>query len=820
MLMVLLLAQLASASPPPTRFELPNGLRVWIQEDHSRPVALVHVTYHAGSLNEAAGVTGVAHYVEHMVYRATENIRNEDVYGYIDRIGGRYTGGTWPNATRYAETVPSWALESALRVTAERMTRAVFDSLEFERERSNIVTEAHGFADTDPASKMRDAVMMAAFEVHPYRYSSNTWARDNLKLTRAQAYAWYKQHYGPNNAVLVIVGDVNTNEARRLVEKHFAPLARAPGNGRVDILEPPQLAEKRITMRAPADSALLVIAYRVPGTDHPDFPAMVRFNQVFAPRVQAAVGAAHPGVRVETHDSAMAYPHLYRIEAVGERHVDMIAVLATIDRTLSKFWARSVEVMGDTVPMAHAESTARPETQGLGPQRRSNLTRIAESLAAREAPGWEVSSSERDSIAARARRVTPLEFTGFSHTWLVPYQRTVGILSAAGTQRWTEQIDVPAMTTPPAKRQQPEAVPREALQPLKPVAIARTRRTLQNGVSMRAARAPHDGILLRVVVQRRRSSDTLVRTIPLATRDSAMRSAVADLRAMLARSRTAPKDSSTEDRARAIVVAALSPGEDDAVDASAPVSVALVGPLSPDELVALGARHFSALPPRRPFSGRRHENRTDGMMMFAPPASGREKQVEIVFGLPGVHRDHPDRRALELLNYIVGVPYYGGRLGWALTKSGLTYSSSAQTTFGEEGRILFTTTADTRNTMAVMQAIGEVVAGVGARGVERWELEEAQAFMLGRTLLYGAREDSPAAVVAAALTDSDAAAMDLLDLPAVSRAYLAVSHEEINRVARAFYRDNLLVRVAAGAVPETRLRSPFPPGTFAALFEP
>ena len=155
---------------------------MWVQEDHSRPVALVQVAYKVGAINEDPGTTGTAHYVEHMVYRATEHIRNEDVYGYIDRIGGRYTGGTSRDGTTYGETVPSWALEDALRTTAERMGRALFDSLEFERERNNVVTEANGFARQDPLTAYRDAVMLASFEIHPYRYSSNTWARDNLAI--------------------------------------------------------------------------------------------------------------------------------------------------------------------------------------------------------------------------------------------------------------------------------------------------------------------------------------------------------------------------------------------------------------------------------------------------------------------------------------------------------------------------------------------------------------------------------------------------------------------------------------------------------------
>src|SRR5688572_10734776 len=274
-------AQLGAAqTPPPVRSELANGLRVWVQEDHARPVALVQVTYSVGSLHDGPGTTGIAHYVEHMVYRATENIRNEDIYGYIDRIGGRYTGGTWPDVTKYGELVPSWAVESALRVTAERMTRAIFDSLEFERERSNVIAETNGYADQDPTSAFQDAMMQASFELHPYRYNSNTWARDNLVLTRSQAFEWYKRYYGPNNAVLAVVGDVNVDSVRAMVERHFGPLRRAPESGRLTIVEPPQRAEKRIIVTAPKVEKRLEILWRAPPAAHPDYPVLAALHWV------------------------------------------------------------------------------------------------------------------------------------------------------------------------------------------------------------------------------------------------------------------------------------------------------------------------------------------------------------------------------------------------------------------------------------------------------------------------------------------------------------------------------------------------------------
>jgi predicted Zn-dependent peptidase len=196
-----------------------------------------------------------------------------------------------------------------------------------------------------------------------------------------------------------------------------------------------------------------------------------------------------------------------------------------------------------------------------------------------------------------------------------------------------------------------------------------------------------------------------------------------------------------------------------------------------------------------------------------------EPQVTILAGLPGVPRNHPDRRALQLLNYIVGVPSYGGRLGWALTKAGLTYASSATTTAGGlTGFITLSTECDSRNTGSTIQAIREIVEGVGESGVHEWELHQAQSFTLGRMALYGTRDDSGEDALALALLDSETSGDELLDLPAFSRAYLSVTIAQLNAVAKKYYRPEFLKLVAIGAVPSGALEKPFPPGTFRALF--
>ncbi|HEU4996806.1 MAG TPA: insulinase family protein [Gemmatimonadaceae bacterium] len=800
-------ASSATPATPAERFELANGLRVWVQEDHSRPIALVQVTYKAGSINEQSGQTGIAHFVEHMVYRATRNIRNEDVYGYIDRIGGRYTGGTWPEFTRYAETVPSWALESALRVTAERMCCALFDSTEFERERSNVVTEANGFSDTDPASVLRDAVMYASFEAHPYRLNSNTWARDNLVLTRDEAFAWYKAYYGPNNAVLVVAGDVGLEDVRRLVEKHFASIPRAPGRGEVRVVEPPQRVEKRVELTYPGVKQLIEMVYHAPAASHADYPVLAVLSRVLSHRLARALSGVVTKSGIVVADSASEYPFVFRISVTQDSAGDAERTLSTIQSEIGRLGrdGASADEIAAASGVSRPGTVAQASTQSATtPPRRSYLTRIADSLSDREPMPWEVSQELRARIAAAKSRVTSADIRDYASRWLRQSQRTVGILGPGkddfvptwsdGRPLVAERMEIPPLTTPPAKRMRPEPVPTRALEPLAPLPIPRARRVLANGIVVRVARVDGGRFAIHVRADSGARSDS---------------GGHVDLR----REGTSVREASSAARelARRVVDGGLT---------DLPLTMAVVGPSTPDALLEIGAAAFSRLR-----SGKAGENGTasTARALARDTASDAATQVDIVATLPGVPRNHPDRRALELLNYIVGVPSYGGRLGWALSKSGLTYYSAARTTFAaSRGGIAFMTTCDTRNTPATLQAIREVVAGVGAAGVEEWELREAQAFTLGRTLLYGARDDSEPDVIAGALLDSEysSGGLDLLDLPALSRAYQSVTADEINRVARKYYRPELLQIETIGAVPRHAEPQIFRDGTFRALFEP
>jgi zinc protease len=813
---VLLFAQVSVAhTSPPMRFELANGLRVWVQEDHTRPVTLVQVTYKVGSLHESAGQTGIAHYVEHMVYRATQNVRNEDVYGYIDRIGGRYTGGTWPEMTQYAETVPSWALESALRVTAERMCCALFDSLEFERERSNVVTEANGFADADALNAFRDALMSASFELHPYRYGSNTWARDNLVLTRDAAYDWYRRYYGPNNAVLVVVGDVTPAEARRLVEKHFGQLRRAPESGEIAIREPPQLAEKRITVRHAGPRRQLDMLYRSPAARDSAYPTLAVLKRHLDARLPTLVrDAGIANARVTTADSASEYPYVFRVSAEGDTTADLDRILNVIDAEIdriARLGPTESELLATRREASPTQTGSRGESSSGVPPRRSNLTQLADSLTSRETFPWEVSAALLERIARRSAEVTAVDVRRFANQWLQRSQRTIGFLTTDPGASFTEfLVSVPPLRTPPAKRRVPEPVPDRALAPLTDIAIHKSRHELPNGVVVRAARSQANSGASHLRIAFTEAADS-ARLADLLASDSTLRQGGTRV------SWSYQGTQRLRDSAHVRLLRVLSAGVQSA--RSGRIVLAVVGPAEPADLSNAAMRIARRMPPRSAPTTRPTPVQTSVVREERVPVASA-RQVSVYAGLPGVSRSHPDRRALELLNYIVGVPSYGGRLGWALTKAGLTYSSAATTSFGESGgTIVFGTHCDTRNADATIQAIREVIEGVAARGVEAWELREAQAFMLGRATLYGATESSDARAIATSLIDSEVAGIELLDRQEFSRAYRSITLEDINRVATRYYRPELLQFVAVGALPATREQI-FAPGTFRALFEP
>ena len=249
---------------------LGNGLKVLIREVHTAPLASVWCWYRVGSKDEGPGVTGVSHWCEHMNFKGTKNIPRDQVKGIIEKFGGAWNGYTWIDQTTYLETASKDALDRMLFIEAERMDACLYDPADCESERTVIISELQG-GDNDPEQLLDTEVTATAFKVHPYHHPTIGWLPDLQTMTRDDLYGHYRRFYVPSNATLVIVGDVDTDDVLKKVEKQFGGIAAGSRPARIRQSEPEQQAERRVTLRKEGTTAYWKAVFHAPAFEHDDF---------------------------------------------------------------------------------------------------------------------------------------------------------------------------------------------------------------------------------------------------------------------------------------------------------------------------------------------------------------------------------------------------------------------------------------------------------------------------------------------------------------------------------------------------------------------
>ena len=258
---------------------LDNGLRVLIQEVHTAPLASVWCWYRVGSKDETAGQTGVSHWVEHMNFKGTTNIPRDKVKGIIEQFGGYWNGYTWIDQTTYTETATRDALDRMLFIEAERMANCVYDPDDCESERTVIISELQG-GENDPDTRIEQALTAAAFSTHPYGHPTIGWLADLRGMSRDDLYRHYRRFYVPNNATLVIVGDVATADAMRRVVNHFGHVQPGTVVRHRHAAEPKQFGERRLVLARDGATGYLKLGYHAPSVTHSDFFPMLLLDAV------------------------------------------------------------------------------------------------------------------------------------------------------------------------------------------------------------------------------------------------------------------------------------------------------------------------------------------------------------------------------------------------------------------------------------------------------------------------------------------------------------------------------------------------------------
>lgn len=262
-----------------TKHVLSNGMVVLLKEVHSSPIISWWVLYRIGSRNEHTGVTGSSHWVEHMMFKGTEQFPPGYLDKAIDRVGGSWNAQTFFDYTAYFETLPASEIDLALRLEADRMTNAQFDPEEVESERTVIISERQG-AENSPMFWLGEEMQAAAFRVHGYHHEIIGDMTDLHTMTRDDLYSHYKEHYMPNNAIAVAVGDFDTPTMLARIEELYGSIPAGELPRLFSRPEPEQNGERRVRVERPGTTTFVQVGYRVPSANDPDWFKLELVNSI------------------------------------------------------------------------------------------------------------------------------------------------------------------------------------------------------------------------------------------------------------------------------------------------------------------------------------------------------------------------------------------------------------------------------------------------------------------------------------------------------------------------------------------------------------
>lgn len=428
--LLFLLAALLScaASANPHEKVLANGLRVIVKEDHRAPTVVHMVWYRAGSMDEVDGTSGVAHVLEHLMFKGTRRLAPGEFSRRVAAAGGRDNAFTNLDYTGYFQQVPRRALPEMMALEADRMANLQLGPKEFASEIKVVMEERRMRTEDEPISRVHEALHAAAFQAHPYHRPVIGWMDDLEHMTWQDAQAWYRTWYTPNNATVVIVGDVAHEAVFRLAEKTYGTLKPRALPERKPRNEPVQDGLRRVVVKAPARLPYLVMAWKVPRLRDAE-----KDNDPYALEVLAAVLDGHDAARLArnlvragtiAHSAGAGYDSLMRGEALflldgqpvqGKSVADLEAAL--------RGEIRRIQESG-----VSAEELARVKTQTIAAQiyKRDSMMAQAMEIGSAETAGlgWR----QLDLLLEKIRSVTPEQVQAVAKKYFVDDALTVATL--------------------------------------------------------------------------------------------------------------------------------------------------------------------------------------------------------------------------------------------------------------------------------------------------------------------------------------------------------------------------------------------------------
>ncbi len=271
-------------------YKLDNGLKILVREDHRAPVVVSQIWYKVGASSEYDGTTGISHALEHMMFKGTPDHPAGEFSRIISANGGDENAFTGSDYTAYFQTLEKSRLPIAFELEADRMQNLLVPPEEFKKEIEVVKEERRWRTDDSPESFTYEVFMSTAFQTSPYRQPVIGWMSDLDNLTAEKVKQWYKHWYAPNNATLVVVGDVNPDDVYQLAKKYFGPIPSVDINPGVPRPEVEQNGIKRIVVKRPAELPYLIMGYKAPSlTESQRQPEQVPETEVYALEVLSGI---------------------------------------------------------------------------------------------------------------------------------------------------------------------------------------------------------------------------------------------------------------------------------------------------------------------------------------------------------------------------------------------------------------------------------------------------------------------------------------------------------------------------------------------------
>ncbi|MDJ1479108.1 pitrilysin family protein [Cytophagaceae bacterium YF14B1] len=263
-------------------FTLTNGMKFLVVEDNSIPNANMYLLYRVGARNEHPGITGLSHFFEHMMFNGSKKYGPKEFDRTMEFNGGANNAYTTENVTVYTDWFPSSALEKIFDLEADRIASLTIDPKMVESERGVVLSERSTGLENSPWRMLGEAVNATAFQEHPYHWPVIGYEEDIKNWTKEDLEYYFKTYYAPNNCVVVISGNVKTDEVKRLAQKYMEPIPAQKAADPVHLVEPPQTGERRVTVQKQVATPYMLIGYHTPEARHKDFYALSILSSVLS----------------------------------------------------------------------------------------------------------------------------------------------------------------------------------------------------------------------------------------------------------------------------------------------------------------------------------------------------------------------------------------------------------------------------------------------------------------------------------------------------------------------------------------------------------